>query len=262
LLSIGRHNTVLYVQADLREDKKGLINSIARGFDLVSNSVKELADLPPDMVPVVGCQMELREIEEEWRRTGRTFVYWDRGYLNRGGKTWLKRSRGPEYFRWHVNTYQMSGLHPLASEERLRRLALAVKPWCRNGKRIIIAAPSEHYEKFHRIEGWVERTLLAAQKTGRPVSVRSKRSSVPLWRELHDAYCLITHGSVAALEALVWGIPVIVDPSSAAAPVGRTSIEDIDNLAYPDRMTWLWSVASSQYTADEIADGTIWGLIR
>lgn len=240
----------------MAESKKVLIKAVAKGFDLVTGSVKELADLPPEMIPCVGCQMELQELEEEWIRKGRTFVYWDRGYINRGGITWMKR-RGPEYFRWHVNRYQMGGIIPDAPGLRLDRMMIRLQPWRRGGLRIVIAAPSPYYEKFHRLEGWTVRTREDAKRTGRPVYIRQKSSRIPLDRDLLNAHCLITHGSVAAIEAVVWGCPVIVDPSSAAAPVGRTSCDDIENLVMPDRTAWLRSIAASQFSLGEIADGTM-----
>lgn len=262
LPAIGRHNTVLFVQPGLADGKKLLINLISKGFDQTTQSVKELAALPDEIIPVVGCQMELRELEESWRERGRTFVYWDRGYLNRGGKTWLKRRGGPEYFRWHVSAYQMRGVDENVGPERFDALRLRVHPWRRGGHRIIVAAPSKHYTEFHRLDGWTERVVAQLRKTGRPVAVRHKTSGVPLDRELLDAHCLVTHGSVAAIEAVVMGCPVIVDPQSAAAPVGRTSVSDIENLNYPDRAPWLRALANSQFTANEVANGRIWDLLR
>jgi hypothetical protein len=257
LQSIGRHNAVLYAQPGLSEPKKVLIKAVSKGFDHVTGSMRELADLPPEMIPCVGCQFELQELEEEWIRKGRTFVYWDRGYLNRGGITWMKRRSGPEYFRWHVSRYQMGAIREDAPAVRLEKLGVNPRPWRKEGKRIIIAAPSPHYEKFHRIEGWTVRTREDAKRSGRPVFIRQKSSRVPLDRDLLNAHCLITHGSVAAIEAVVWGCPVIVDPSSAAAPVGQTSCDDIENLVTPDRTAWLRSIAASQFSLSEIADGTM-----
>lgn len=240
------------------EGKRFLLDSIARGFDRVTSSVAELARLPDEIIPVVGCQMDVQNIEEEWRAKGRTFVYWDRGYLNRGGKTWLKRGGGPEYFRWHINAYQMKGLNPKAGHDRFARLKIRPLPWKKGGDKVLIVAPTPHYAAFHRLEGWLEETVRLVRETGRKYSVRHKVSRVPLWQELNGCYCLVTHGSVAAIEAAVWGYPVIVDPSCAAAPIGRTSIADIENLNFPDRKPWLQSLAYSQFTADEVADGTIW----
>jgi hypothetical protein len=205
--------------------------------------------------------MELKPLHEQWLKTGRNFVYWDRGYLCRGGRTWLKAPHKTEYFRWHVNAYQMKGIRPDAVAERFDRLKIRPDPWNRRGTKIVVAEPSAHYAKFHNVEDWVVKIVAKLKKTGRPIKVRNKLSRIPLQRELHDAYCLVTHGSVAAVEAVVFGCPVITDPCSTAAPMGRTAIEDIDNLVYPDRAAWLSSVATSQFSAGEIVSGEIWDLI-
>jgi hypothetical protein len=254
---IGRHNTVLYQDPNVGPGKRFLLDQISRGFDRVTSSVAELARLPDDIIPVVGCQMEVQAIEDEWRARGRTFVYWDRGYLNRGGKTWLRRN-GPEYFRWHVNSYQMKGLNPKAQADRFARLRINPVRWRKGGRKVVIAAPSPYYAEFHRLGGWLDETARRIRETGRKYIIRQKRTHVPLYQDLADAYCLVTHGSVAAIEAAVWGYPVIVAPSCAAAPIGRTSLDDIEDLVYPDRTPWLQSLAYSQFTADEVADGTIW----
>ncbi|MFN6950979.1 MAG: hypothetical protein ACK4NE_00085 [Albidovulum sp.] len=260
-LAIGRHNAVLYEQPGLLEDKKSLIRSIARGFDRVTSDVRDLAAMPWEIIPVVGCQMELQDLEEEWIRTGRPFVYWDRGYLNRGGKTWIRRA-GPEYFRWQLSAYQMTGLVQDAPAERLQRLRLRVEHWQHSdSKRVVVAAPSDHYHRFHRIEGWTEKAVQAVRDMGFVPQVRHKRSASPLQRDILNARCLVTHGSVAAIEAAVLGCPVVVDPCSAAAPVGHTHFEGIREPVYPDRTEWLRSIAASQFTADEVANGTIWNFV-
>jgi hypothetical protein len=259
-VSIGRDNAVLYEQPGLVEDKKILIRSIARGFDQVTSKISDLASLPWDVIPVVGCQMELQDIEEEWRRTGRPFLYWDRGYLNRGGKTWLRRS-GPEYFRWQMNGYQMPGLIE-GPQSRVDRLRLRVENWKHSeSHRVVVAAPSDHYTRFHRIEGWTEHAVREVRAMGFVPHIRTKKSGVPLKSDVASARCLVTHGSVAAVEAVVFGCPVVVHPSSAAAPVGATTFEGVRNPVYPDRAAWLRSIAASQFTADEVANGTIWKFI-
>ncbi len=241
----------------MQAPKEILISQVAKGFDHVTQSVAEIQNLPDDMVPCVGSQMEFKEIIQDWIRRGRRFVYWDRGYLNRGGVTWIKR-KGPEYFRWHVGCYQMQGIRPDAPHERLARLRLDIRPWRTDGRTVVIAAPSKHYAELHGVQNWVEETRKSLIGCGRRVVVRQKFSRVPLDRDLHDAHCLITHGSVAAIEAVLLGVPVIVHPSCAAAPIGRTALADLENLARPDRTEWLRSLASCQFTLDEIQSGEIW----
>jgi len=84
-------------------------------------------------------------------------------------------------------------------------------------------------------------------------------------RKLHDdlrgAHALVTHGSNAAVEAVFMGCPVFVDPCSAAALVGKTNLDEIEEPIYPDRTAWLHSLSYSQFSEKELVDGTLWRLI-
>lgn len=257
LRGTGLENAVLYVPQGLSEGKRYLINQVIPHFrHVIEGDVRAVADLPWEMVPCTGSQVEMRDVIHDWMRTGRPFFYWDRGYLNRGGKTWLP-STGPSYFRWHLSSYQMTKVEP-SHGRRFARLGVNVRPWKQGGQAIVVAAPSEHYAWFHGLGGWVERTVEAVREFGRPIIVRHKLTRRSLDWDLRHACCLVTHGSVAAVEAVVMGVPVIVDPVSAAAPVGRTSLADIENLIRPDRTAWLNSLADNQFTLREIGAGMLW----
>lgn len=218
---------------------------------------RRLSEIPDELIPIIGCTYELRHLIKDWLRTGRRFIYWDRGYVARGGKAWLP-TRGQCHYRWQLNGYQMTAVNPEASSARWRMLHQVVEPWRHNGGHIVIAAPSPAYSRFHELDGWwLEKVLAAAHETGREVIVRQKDTTRPLQRELENAHCLITHGSVAAVEAVIMGCPVFVDETSAAAPVGRTDL-DIENPVMPDRTAWLYSLANAQFTLPELLAGMCW----
>lgn len=212
--------------------------------------------MPDELIPIVGCTLGIRGVIRDWLRTGRNFVYWDRGYVGRGGTAWLPTHGWPHY-RWQLNGYQMTAIDPQASSARWGLLRQGVHPWRKQGGHIVVAAPSEAYAAFHEIEGWTQRMVEAAQATGRKVVVRQKKSRVPLHRDLANAHCLVTHGSVAAVEAVIMGCPVFVDATSAAAPVGRTDL-DFENPVMPDRAAWLHSLANAQFSLPEILRGECW----
>lgn len=213
--------------------------------------------MPDDLVPIIGCTYEIRHLIKDWLRTGRRFIYWDRGYVSRGGKAWLP-TRGWCHYRWQLNGYQMTGIDPKASKDRWRMRRQPVQPWRKVGGHIVIAAPSPAYSRFHELDGWwLEKVLEAAHATGRKVIVRQKDTTRPLARELEGAHCLVTHGSVAAVEAVIMGYPVFVDETSAAAMVGRTDL-DLENPVMPDRTAWLHSLANAQFNLPEILSGECW----
>jgi hypothetical protein len=207
---------------------------------VVRHSLAELAALPPEVVPVVGCTPELRPLIGRWQAEDRRWVYWDRGYCRRVFATDLPVGQAGGYYRWHTGAFQMRAIR-------------------------VVAEPSPTYQRFHGIEGWTRKIVARLRSlTDRPLVVRDKemqRFGRRLHEDLRGAHCLVTHGSNAAVEAVVMGCPVFVDPSSAAALVGLTDLEKIDQPVYPDRQPWLHSLAYCQFSEDELVDGTLWRLM-
>jgi hypothetical protein len=170
----------------------------------------------------------------------------------------MPRGDNGGYYRWTLNAWQMKEIRDVP-DDRWRSLKIEIAPWRKSGKHIVLAAPSPTYEKVHGIQGWVAETQKALSEiTERRIIVRDKECSRSLQEDLKDAHCLITHGSIAAVEAVMLGCPVIVHQDSAAAMVGRTDLGEIENLVMPDRQPWLNSLAYSQYNERELVDGTLW----
>lgn len=83
---------------------------------------------------------------------------------------------------------------------------------------------------------------------------------------LPRAWALVTHGSHAAIDAIVAGVPSLVIGDGAAKPV---SLEDFHSLSefppFPDRETrfrWLAAVAWWQWTTSEMYSGEMWDFLR
>jgi hypothetical protein len=216
-------------------------------------------------VPIVGCTPELRPYIDRWKAEGRDWIYWDRGYARRVFATDLPTGSDGGYYRWHVGSYQLQGLRGDVASDRWRALQTDVQPWRTTGRHIVVAEPSPTYQRFHGIEGWTERTLAQLKQfTDRPIVVRDKemqRFGRKLHEDLRGAHCLVTHGSNAAVEAVIMGCPVVVHPDSAAALVGLTDLSQVEQPVYPDREPWLRSLAYSQFNERELVDGTLWRLL-
>lgn len=225
---------------------------------------RQLAGLPDDIIPIVGASPELRPIVQSWRERGRKFIGWDRGYFRRVFATWLPRAESMEksYYRWTINAYQMRTIRDVPGD-RWDALNLEVLPWNRSGKHIVIAEPSRTYLASHEgMDGWVRKTVATLRKrTDRRIILRDKECKRPLQDDLAHAHCLVSHGSIAAVESVVLGCPVFVHPDSAAALVGLTDLARIEEPVYPERQAWLNSLAYSQWNEQELVDGTLWRLI-
>jgi hypothetical protein len=262
----------LFIPPGLKKFKLNLFERIgkkiiAAGGRTVRHDYELLDKLPPDVYPCIGCSPQLAPLLAKWKATGRKWIGWDRGYLRRVFATWLPKAESLErsYYRWHVGSYQMGRIRE-CPDDRWRALGLHGYPraWRRGGSKIVIADTLPDY--------WLVRGLPTnwsllmrdklRQETKREIVVRHKESSTPLEQELQDAWCLVTHGSIAAVEAVIMGCPVFVDAESAAATMGRIGYDDLEHPVYPERQAWLNSLAYSQFNELELVDGTLWKLME
>jgi len=222
----------------------------------------DLDRLPPEVVPIVGCSPQLTALIGRWRASGRKWIYWDRGYFFRCYATWLPRGVNGGMYRWHVGSFQLDRILDVPPH-RLMAQRPPVRPWAKGGKHIVVAKPSKTYCRFHAIEHWLDRAVYGLSLlTDRQLVVRDKESKRPLADDLAGAHALVTHGSIAAVEAVILGTPVFVDASSAAALVGETDLARIEHPIYPDREPWLCALAYSQFNEQELVDGTLWRLLQ
>lgn len=259
---INPQDAILYIPPTIKGTKLVLFNRIATKLGGSTTKDRDIAMLPRDKVPVIGCSPELRPMIAEWRRTNREFIYWDRGYARRVYATQLPRGADGGYYRWQRNAYQMRSILDVKSD-RWDGLNTPVDPWSKNGKHVLVAAPSITYYKFHGIESWIADTIRTlALHTDRPLMIRDKEHKRPLRDDLKDCHALVTHGSNAAVEAAIMGCPVFVHSDSAAALLGNTDITQIEKPKYADRQPWLNSLAYSQWNEAELVDGTLWRMLQ
>jgi hypothetical protein len=258
--------TCLFIPANLKTFKLALFNRIGdaikrTGGQAVRGDIERIAALSDDVTPIIGCSPELRGLIDAWIARGRDFIYWDRGYARRVFATWLPRGEAGGYYRWHRNSYQMR-IIAAVPDDRWKALKTEVRPWAKRGRHIVIAAPTPTYSRFHALKDWTDLTLdRLSRNTDRQVVIRGKETKRPLQHDLEGAHALVAHGSNAAVEAVVMGCPVFVDPSSAAALVGKIDLTEIERPAYPDRQPWLNALAYSQFNETELVDGTLWRLL-
>ncbi len=260
--------TALFIPSNLARFKLALFERIGadikkRGGRVIRGDVAELTALPNEIIPIVGCMPELTSLILKWKAEKRSRLQWDRGYVRRVFATWLPRAASLEssFYRWHVDNFQLREIRPFPSD-RWDRLNIAVTPWQKGGRHIVVAAPTPTYQKFHAIEGWFENTLRQlGALTDRQIVVRFKDSKRPLQEDLKGAHCVVANGTIAAVEAAILGCPVFDNRESAAALVGLTDIKKIENPIYPDRQPWLNALAYSQYDETEMANGAMWKMI-
>lgn len=209
-----------------------------------------LGEPPDDGAPFALWGQEwlaLRTLPQAFA-SGRPFWHIDNGFWDPA------RGRSVGYYRI---TYR--GMTPvlLPREFDPRAATVRLKPWRSVGKFVLLAMPGIHFGIALGIDvpGWcttIEARLREATK--RPIRVRTRDSRAPLSRDFDNCWCCVTHSSNVAVDAAIAGIPVFVEPTSPAAPIGRTDL-DIEAAVTPGREMWLRSLASQHFTLDEMRSG-------
>jgi hypothetical protein len=200
------------------------------------------------------------------------FVVWGQCWLSeaivppavRNGGDWWHVDNG---FYWPANgrptgyyAITFRGLTPafLADADRTR-LPLRMAAWRQSrGDHVLLALPGMHYGRILGADmaAWC-RTIAEriAAHTDRPVIVREKGCARPLAHDLARAFVVVTHSSKVAVDAVVAGVPAVVEPSNPAAPVCSTDLAEIETPKMPERDAWWASLMAQQFTLDEMRSG-------
>ena len=210
-----------------------------------------------------------QSIWQHYRRLGKPVIVLEVGSLKRN-------------ITWRV---MLNGVHaPLKlhnTDQRAKLLGIDARPWQHNNGSILIAlqrTDSNLWAGMPTVEQWVQQTVASIrQHTDRHIVVRAHprqrisltgveiQTPLPVagtYDEfdfvncLSDIHAVVNHNSSSAVQSILHGVPVVTSASSIAAPMSVTSIERINSLNYSDRQPWINDLAWSEWTVDEIAQGT------
>jgi hypothetical protein len=277
----------LFLSDKERERKIG--DALSAGFKLHGDEVRVIStqDFDTDkgdgaqLAVMVGVKGRSKEIFEYFRRSGRHTLLIDKSYFDRG-----------EYYRVSLDGFQPHYAHAKPrSRDRLLSFDINLAPMRKSGKHIIYAGSSQKYCNWHDIgdaSAFAADTCFKIRKLTKnsfPIYYRPKPSwaamhpdeVVPvkdtifsgpqesLKDRLHDCHALVTHGSNAAIEALISGIPVVLvstEGACAAWPLAG-HVLDGDIMAPPiptdaQRMQLFADLAWCQFTLEEMAAGLAW----
>lgn len=174
--------------------------------------------------------------------------------------------------KWHrlVPNHLHYGKYFDAPVDRLGNFSKFPIPWRETGDKILIIEPGQFAaDIFHvEIKQWrydIESEL--RKYTDKKIVFREKtpkKQRAPLYKHLldEDYYCLLSINSNAATEAIWAGIPVITLDKHITNPISRNKISDINDLLKPNLATWLCMLSYSQFTYDELLDGTAVEIIK
>lgn len=154
--------------------------------------------------------------------------------------------------------------------DRLNIFKSFPQQWRTGGDKILVIEPGHFAASiFHiNIKKWKYDVVQELRKyTDRKIVFREKapkKERSPLYKHLlrKDYYCVININSNAAIEAIWAGIPVITLGKHISNPVSRNQLSDINNLYRGPVAAWLAMLSYSQFTYEELVDGTAVDVVR
>lgn len=198
-----------------------------------------------------GCMFgdpSIWHIYEKLIRLKRYNLYYaDHAYLRRG-----------KFYRVTKNGRQHCGVGT-TDLSRFMRLGVDIENWKKNGKHILICPPDEIFSTLIGLDHkkWLSQTKRKIKKnTDRPIVIRDRNSTTPLFDDLKKSHAVVTHESNVAVDAILYGVPVFLTGNSIAKPMALDDLTQIEKPFYPDnRIIWAGVVADNQWTPEEIKKG-------
>jgi hypothetical protein len=208
---------------------------------------------------------------------GRDFYFMETGYL--GNYRCDNNTTGRKvYHRIEKNSMQQSRIMDVP-DDRWRDLVkfspgLQYKGWKKPGSKILLIMstdkPFEYYG--HDRQTWIDTTIATLrQHTDREIVIREKagrgeRTNDTIYDALdQDIYAVVTYNSIAAVEAIQYGIPAFSCAPTAASAVCTGDLTRIETPVKPSEdviYKWLSSVAYGQFSLTEILTGQAWSLTQ
>lgn len=189
---------------------------------------------------------------EACRKRGEPFLYSDHAYFNRGYE------RGN--FRLIYNSIHQTKALDYPSDRR-ELFKVKLKDWRNDGNCIVFIPAPPNPLWFHKDLKWNENYLQQLrQATDREIFVKNTKTK-GLGDAINKCYALVSHSSVAAVEAACEGVPIICTETCPAYPIGN-DITQINDIKTPNRDKWVNTLTYSQFKLEELRNGSAWAIIK
>lgn len=228
-------------------------NAFAQGFGA---QIVPAGRLLPGAAMVYGVLRGCGDIIHQCRWVGRDFYHMDNGYFGRG--------HYEGYYRITKNGIQYTKIDENATPERFEPFGIKLSVWKKGGRHILVTPITQGMATFWmpgvKADVWMNTVVEEISRhTDRPIVIKQKGNGT-IDESLKDAWCLVTHSSISALDALRCGIPVVSLGESCAAPLS-TPLERIESPCYGSREPLFWTLANHQWTLNEIRRGDAQGCL-
>ena len=139
-----------------------------------------------------------------------------------------------------------------------------------------MVCPSSPTVTFHingiSQEEWINKTINEIKNyTDRPIKIRNKPRPGNEWwdtnilDDLKGTHCLVTNMSLAAVDAIINGVPCITDKKNVANFVSSQDISKINSPLKPNNNEinkWMRMLSHNQFTIREIEDGIAFKVLQ
>ena len=261
-----KHRTQRYVEAFVRGTPGG--NKIYQ--------FRDLKQLPQEILVMYGVLAGSGEIYKWCLKESKDFYFMDHGYFTNAHDAphWLRITKNAHCQNKITNT------KPDRYEKYFKR---NLKPWSKNGKKILILPPTNTIANFFGVEDWLEKTLKILKKnTDREFDVREKPYNPTVAKDhvgatikvdkptdhkgpIHwsDYFACVSYNSNAMVESFTNGVPVFCDnDNSAALPIAESNFAKIETPKYEDRVALFSNLAYNNWTIEEMKNGKAWSMLN
>tara|TARA_B100000214_G_scaffold375583_1_gene362938 strand:+ start:4968 stop:5780 length:813 start_codon:yes stop_codon:yes gene_type:complete len=192
--------------------------------------------------------------------------YWftDTPYFGRFDNNNLKQDN--HYWRICKNAIHAKYI-PGCKKDRFEKFGIELKAPDLKGEHILVCPSSPGINQYLERPNWTAETVEQIKRyTDRPIKIREKPrgkgtsgpavATIPIEKDLENAWCIVTSCSISAIEAVCNGKPVFCDEKSFAQHIATTNLADIENPMFVSPEDWLYSLSYQQFTPEEFSNGT------
>lgn len=210
---------------------------------------------------------------KDYSQSPRRAVFIDLGYWAREGQ---EGSHKITVNSRHPTSYFQRKAH---EPTRFGRLGISIKPWQTNGRSVMVVGMSAKaaLAQGFQPEEWERQTIAALRTiTKRPIIYRPKPNwagaqpidgaefqrgnpqGTDVHTKLQDVFCVVTHHSNVAVDALLMGVPVF-SIEGIASVLSTKSLEKVETPMRPEgREQWAYDAAYTQWNVSEMRAGVPW----
>lgn len=136
---------------------------------------------------------------------------------------------------------------------RWKKIGVPVSPWKPCGSHVVLCGQTETYSpRYQQLSDWY-RDVAATRFRRHPAG--DNPTGLPECADFRDAIAVTLNSSIG-VQCVIDGIQTItMDEGSMAWDVTGHSLTDI---RMPDRTLWLYAIAHTQWSDDEIREGVPW----